>query len=589
MAWQYEPERITYFAATHTRGKRHAFGIRAKDRDKHFYTIGKSGMGKSTMLENMAIQDIQNGEGICFIDPHGSTADKLLDFVPEERIKDVIYLAPFDTEHPIAFNIMEDVGYDNRHKVVAGLMGVFERIWADSWSTRMQYILQNTLFALLEYPGSTILDVNRMLVNKAYREDVVSHITDPVVASFWKEEFANYTDRYTQEATPAIQNKIGQLGSSPLIRNILGQPHSSFDVRNAMDERKILIVNLSKGRMGEANAALLGAMLVIKIYLGALSRAEEPAALLRDLPPMYFYVDEFQNVVNNAFENILAEARKYKLALIIAHQYITQMPEEVRDAVFGNVGTTVMFRVGPIDAEFLETVFKPTFVAEDMENLGRGDIYLSLMIDGVGSQPFSAQTLPPIEEPDISFREDIIAYSRERYGRARAGVEKAIREQGEKWQGALTAKHKQDSSKGQQRPGGGKPYQGRPQEPRREVLTKSPTPPPPPPSSRPPMEVLREKGREERPKVAPVEHQARPKRSEEERSRNDLREAIAQATKEKTSAVEKEEKKRDPMPVVPSKKKEESRSPEGKTEEKSQKNVREDVPPDVLERVLKGE
>ena len=447
--WTPDPERITFMAATHTRGKNVAFGIRAKDRDKHMYIIGKSGMGKSTLLENMAIQDIQNGEGMIFVDPHGSTAEKLLDFIPQDRVKDVMYFAPFDTDFPIGFNILEDVGYDNRHKVVAGLMGVFERIWADAWSARMQYILQNTLFALLEYPGATIIDVNRMLVNKAFREDVIQHVTDPIVAMFWKEEFAGYSDKYTQDATPAIQNKIGQFVSNPLIRNILGQAKSTFDFRKMMDERKIVIVNLSKGRMGEANAALLGSMLVIKIYLSALSRAEESAVAMSRLPNCYFYVDEFQNVTNQAFENILSESRKYKLCLTIANQYIEQMEEEVRNAVFGNVGTTVIFRIGPMDAQFLEPVFGPTFLPEDMVGLGRGDIYLNLMIDGVGSAPFSAHTLPPVDAPAESYRDDIVYHTRQRYGRPRAIVEQEVREAGEKWQGAAKEKHKQDSARGQ--------------------------------------------------------------------------------------------------------------------------------------------
>lgn len=449
--WKNDPERVTFLAATHTRGKNVAFGIRAKDRDKHMYILGKSGMGKSTLLENMAIQDIQNGEGMIFIDPHGSTAEKLLDFVPQDRIKDTLYLAPFDTDNPVGFNILEDVGYDNRHKVVAGLMGVFERIWADAWSARMQYILQNTLFALLEYPGATIIDVNRMLVNKAFREDVINHITDPVVAMFWKEEFAGYSDKYTQDATPAIQNKIGQFVSNPLIRNILGQAKSSFDIRKMMDERKIIIINLSKGRMGEANAALLGSMLVIKVYLSALTRAEESAVSMAKLPQCYFYVDEFQNVVSRAFENILSESRKYKLCLTIANQYIEQMPEEVRNAVFGNVGTTIIFRVGPMDAQFLEPVFGPTFLPEDMVGLGLGDIYLTLMIDGVGTAPFSAHTLAPVLEPSVSFKDDIITWTRARYGRVRADVEKEVREAGEKWQDAAREKHKADSSRGQQK------------------------------------------------------------------------------------------------------------------------------------------
>jgi hypothetical protein len=418
--------RVTYFAATHTRGKREMFGIRAADRGKHIYVIGKTGMGKSTMLENMAIQDIQNGEGIAFIDPHGSTAEKLLDFVPYDRIKDVVYFAPFDTDHPIGFNVMEDVGYDKRHLVVSGLMGALKRIWVDAWSARMEYILQNTLLALLEYPESTLLDVNRMLTNKTFRNAVVEKITDPIVKGFWTEEFAQFTDTYTREATPAIQNKIGQFTANPLIRNIVGQGKSSFDLRKIMDEKKIFIVNLSKGRMGETNASLLGSMLVVKIYLAAMSRADEPAAVMARLPRFYFYVDEFQSMMNEAFADILSESRKYKLALTLANQYIEQMEEEVRDAVFGNVGTLIVFRVGPFDAEVLETVFDPTFTPEDLVALGIGQIYLTLMIDGVGSKPFSAETIPPIETPPISYRDDVVHVSRERYGRVRAEVEAAV-------------------------------------------------------------------------------------------------------------------------------------------------------------------
>lgn len=418
--------RVTYFASTHTRGKREMFGIRAGDRDKHIYIIGKTGMGKSTMLENMAIQDIQNGEGVAFIDPHGSTAERLLDFVPHERIKDVLYLAPFDTDHPIGFNVMEDVGYDKRHLVVSGLMGAFKRIWVDMWSARMEYILQNTLLALLEYPDSTLLDVNRMLSNKVFRSAVVQKITDPIVRTFWAEEFATYTDTYTREATPAIQNKVGQFTSNPLIRNIVGQPQSSFDLRAMMDEKKIFIVNLSKGRMGETNAALLGSMLVVKIYLAAMSRADEPAARMRLLPRFNFYVDEFQSMMNEAFADILSESRKYKLALTLANQYIEQMEEKVRDAVFGNVGTLVCFRVGPFDAEVLKTVFEPTFMAQDLVGLGIGQIYLTLMIDGVGSSPFSAETLPPIEAPPISYKDDVIRYSRAQYSRPRAEIEAIV-------------------------------------------------------------------------------------------------------------------------------------------------------------------
>ena len=423
---QDDDRRITYFGATHTRGKREMFGIRAEDRGKHIYVIGKTGMGKSTMLENMAIQDIQNGEGIAFIDPHGSTAERLLDFVPHERIKDVLYFAPFDTDYPIGFNVMEDVGYDKRHLVVSGLMGALKRIWVDAWSARMEYILQNTLLALLEYPDTTLLDVNRMLTNKEFRKAVVEKITDPIVKSFWTEEFAAFTDTYTREATPAIQNKVGQFTANPLIRNIVGQPQSTFNLREIMDKKKIFIVNLSKGRMGETNAALLGSMLVVKIYLAAMSRADEPGARMARLPRFYFYVDEFQSMMNEAFADILSESRKYKLALTLANQYIEQMEEEVRDAVFGNVGTLICFRVGPFDAEVLETVFQPTFLPEDLVNLGIGQIYLTLMIDGVGSPPFSAETIPPIEAPAVSYRDDVIRFSRAEYSRARSEMEAMI-------------------------------------------------------------------------------------------------------------------------------------------------------------------
>lgn len=423
-----DDRRITYFGTTHTRGKRQMFGIRGIDRGKHMYIIGKTGMGKSTMLENMAIQDIQHGEGIAYIDPHGSTAEKLLDFVPHERINDVVYFAPFDTDHPMGFNVMEDVGYDKRHLVVAGLMGALKRIWVDAWSARMEYILQNTLLALLEYPGSTLLDVNRMLTNKTFRDAVVAVVKDPIVRSFWVDEFANFTDTYTREATPAIQNKIGQFVSNPLIRNIVGQPKSSFDLRQMMDEKKIFIVNLSKGRMGETNASLLGSMLTVKIYLAAMSRADEPPSRLAKLPRCFFYVDEFQSMMNEAFADILSESRKYKLALTLANQYVEQMEEKVREAVFGNVGSLIAFRVGPFDAETLKTVFEPTFFAEDLVNLGLGQIYLTLMIDGVGSQPFSADTLPPIETPAISYKEDVIVHTRGVYARPRIDVERMIAE-----------------------------------------------------------------------------------------------------------------------------------------------------------------
>lgn len=420
--------KITYFAETDARNKRVKFGIKDEDRLRHIYSIGKTGMGKSTMLENMAIQDIQNGNGMAFLDPHGKTADMLLDYIPEDRIKDVIYFAPFDTEFPISFNVMEDVGPERRHLVVSGLMSAFEKIWEDQWSARMAYILQNTLAALLEYPGATMLGINRMLTDKSYRSKVVENVKDPTTKAFWVEEFAKYTDKYAAEATPAIQNKVGQFVSNPLIRNIIGQSESSFDVRKIMDEKKILIVNLSKGLVGEGNANLLGAMLVTKIYLAAMSRADVSPQELKKLPNFYLYVDEFQSFANKSFADILSEARKYKLSLNITHQYIEQMAEEVRAAVFGNVGTMITFRVGSYDAEILEKEFAPVFTMEDIVNLGFVQIYLKLMIDGVASQPFSAVTLPPMPKPEISLRDKVMEISRKNYAHPKAEVEKKIKE-----------------------------------------------------------------------------------------------------------------------------------------------------------------
>ncbi len=422
-----DDNKVTYFAQTDSRSRRVPFGIKSKDRSRHMYVVGKTGMGKSTLLENMAIQDIRNGEGIAFIDPHGKTAELLLEYIPEERLKDVLYFAPFDMEHPISFNVMEDVGVDKRHLVVNGLMSTFEKIWVDAWSARMAYILNNTLLALLEYPGSTLLGINRMLADKEYRKRVVENIKDPSVRSFWVDEFGKYTEKYAAEATPAIQNKVGQFTSNPLIRNIIGQSASSFDIRKIMDEKKIMIVNLSKGRVGEGNANLLGSMLITKIYLAAMSRADASESALHKLPNFYLYVDEFQSFANKSFADILSEARKYKLNLIITHQYIEQMEEEVRDAVFGNVGTMVTFRVGAFDAEVLEKEFAPQFTAEDLVNLGIYQIYLKLMIDGVGSAPFSATTLPPIERPMVSPRDQVIEESRKTFSAPREKVEDEIR------------------------------------------------------------------------------------------------------------------------------------------------------------------
>ncbi len=419
--------KITYIGEVDFRNRSVTFGIKERDRTRHTYVIGKTGMGKSTLLENLAIQDMENGEGICFIDPHGSTAEKLLDFVPESRIKDVVYFAPFDDARPIGLNVLEKVEANKRHLVANGLMAAFKKLFKDQFSARMEYILNNIILALMENEGQSLLGVNRMLTDKDYRKFIVSNVTDPTVKDFWEKEYANYTDRFAQEAAPAIQNKVGQFVANPLIRNIIGQSHTSFNLREIMDQKKILIVNLSKGKVGESNANLIGSLLITKIYLAAMSRADAGPYELDKLPPFYFYVDEFQNFANESFASILSEARKYNLALTVAHQYVEQMTDEVKAAIFGNVGTMITFRVGATDAEVFEKEFAPYFVADDLVNLSFRQIYLRLMIDGAGSRPFSARTLDMAVKKEISHADAVIAYSRNTYGRSLVEVEDEIK------------------------------------------------------------------------------------------------------------------------------------------------------------------
>jgi Type IV secretion-system coupling protein DNA-binding domain len=421
-----DPQKVTYLGKVDFRNKELPFGIKARDRTRHMYVIGKTGMGKSTLLENLAIQDINNGEGVCVIDPHGSMAEKLLDYIPESRVKDVVYFAPFDGDNPIGLNVLEKVTPDKRHLVANGVMAAFKKLFKDQFSARMEYILNNIILALLENDGQSLLGVNRMLTDKEYRKQIVSNVTDPTVKDFWEKEYANYTDRFAAEAAPAIQNKVGQFVANPLIRNIIGQQKTSFDIRELMDNKKILIVNLSKGKVGEGNANLIGSLLITKIYLAAMSRADVGHAELEKLPPFYFYVDEFQNFANESFASILSEARKYNLALTVAHQYVEQMEDEVKSAVFGNVGTMVVFRVGATDAEIFEKEFAPYFTMDDIVNLSAFQVYLRLMIDGVGSNPFSASMLPPIQKPAISYEQAVIAYTRTTYGKPRFVVEEEI-------------------------------------------------------------------------------------------------------------------------------------------------------------------
>jgi hypothetical protein len=416
-------EQITILGETNFRNQRRKFGIKTDDRRRHIYIVGKTGMGKTHLLENMIISDILTGKGVAVIDPHGEFAQDVLNYIPENRIEDVIYFNPGDINYPIAFNPLEHVGSEYRHLIASGIMGVFKKIWPDVWSARMEYILNNSLLALLEFPGSTLLGIMRLLSDRDYRNKVVENLTDPVIKNFWITEFARYTQRLETEATAAIQNKVGQFISNPLIRNIVGQSRSTIDMRKIMDEGKILIANLSKGKVGEDNSALLGAMLITRLQLAAMSRVDVLEVKRRDF---YLYVDEFQNFATDSFVNILSEARKYRLCLTLAHQYIDQLSEKLAPAIFGNVGTIIAFRVGAEDGEFLEKEFLPDFNANDLVNLAKYNIYLKLMIDGIASKPFSAQTLPRISKIKENLLDLIIENSRNKYAVPRAQVEKMI-------------------------------------------------------------------------------------------------------------------------------------------------------------------
>ena len=411
---------ITFIGETNFRNERKIFGIKPDDRRRHIYVLGKSGSGKSVLLENMAIQDIRNGNGICFADPHGDSSEKLLKSIPPHRINDVVYFNPSDTECPIAFNPMDSVS--DRHLTASGLVAVFKKIWSDSWGPRLEDTLRNTLLALLENK-STLLDVQRMLREEAFRNKIVSNLKDPVVKNFWTKTFAKWNDRYREEAVAPVQNKIGQFISSPLIRNIIGQKKTSFHIRSLMDNKKILIMNLSKGKIGEDNSALLGALMITKIQLSAMERGDIPEEERKDF---YLYVDEFQNFATESFCNILSEARKYRLNLILANQYIEQIKEEITKAVFGNCGTIIAFRVGSQDGQALEKELPP-FTQEDFINLPRFSIYLKLCIDNQTGQAFSATSLPPLDLEETSKNADKIIYqSRQRYCKEKREVEETI-------------------------------------------------------------------------------------------------------------------------------------------------------------------
>ncbi|MDL2363160.1 MAG: DUF87 domain-containing protein [Patescibacteria group bacterium] len=409
---------ISPIAAANFRGKNLAFGLPRSDRGRHLYILGQTGVGKSGLLELLTISDIYSPYGFAVIDPHGDYALSILRRIPASRAKDVIYFNPADTEYPIAFNPMEVSDPKLRTHTVSELIGVLKRMF-ESWGPRLEYILRYSLLALLEYPDATMLDITRILTDKKFRKEVLSYVTDPVVRNFWEVEFASWNDKFAAEAVAPVLNKVGAFTANPIVRNIIGQPKSSFNIRKIMDERKILIVNLSRGLVGEDNASLLGALLVTKIQLASMSRADIPA---EERIPFYLYVDEFQNFATDSFATILSEARKYALNLTVANQYIAQMSVEVKDAVFGNVGSMIAFRMGADDATSMLRYFEPNFEQYDLVHMNNRNIVINMTINGEKTPAFSAVTLN-LPQQNLDETAAIIDNSRKLYSLHKTEVE----------------------------------------------------------------------------------------------------------------------------------------------------------------------
>lgn len=417
-----DAEEVSLFGLTNFRGRHLKFGIKRRDRGRHLYIIGQTGAGKSFLLLLLTLSDIYHDIGFAVVDPHGDYATDIMKYIPEHRLKDVVYMNPADREYPMAFNPMEVSDPAMKDHISSELVGVLKRMF-DSWGPRLEYILRYTILALLDYPECTMLDIPRMLNEKDFRKKVIREIKDPVVKSFWITEFASWNEKFASEAVAPVLNKVGAFVANPLVRNIIGQQKSAFNVREIMDKGKILLVNLSRGQVGEDNAAILGALMVTKIQLAAMSRADMPMEQRR---PFYLYVDEFQNFATDSFAVILSEARKYGLNLTVANQYVSQMPEVVRDAVFGNVGTMISFRIGPGDSTILGRYFEPVFEAIDLTKLHNQSVFISMIIDGEKATPFSAATLR-MPDPENDRTQQIIQMTRDHFASRRDVVEADIR------------------------------------------------------------------------------------------------------------------------------------------------------------------
>lgn len=392
---------ITFFADTNFRNELQTFGIKRVDRRAHIYILGKTGTGKSTLLENLMLSDLRNGYGFALLDPHGDLVQRIKDRIPDSRIADVIDFDISDPSQPFGFNPLADVPVDKRPLACSGLIQVFKHLWSDSWGPRLEYILRNCLLSLLDYPGATLSDVMRILVEKPFRREVLKHVSNKQVREFWFNEYEKFPERFKVEAISPVQNKVGAFLTHPLLRRILEKPKQTLRLRKIMDEGKILLVNLAKGKIGEDTANLIGSLLVSRFDLAAISRANIPEEERKDFT---LFLDEFHNFTTQSLASMLSELRKYRNSLVLSHQFMTQLSLPIRDAILGNAGTIIIFRIGAFDAEILAKEFSPEISAIDFTNLPNYHIYLKMMIDGKVSPPFSAITLPP--SPDTNSKND---------------------------------------------------------------------------------------------------------------------------------------------------------------------------------------
>lgn len=418
-----EMKNLAVFGETNFQNEKSVFGIKTEDRRRHLYIVGKSGVGKSKLLELLMSSDLQSGRGLIILDPHGDLAKEIVNFIPDNRLKDVVYFDPSDLDYPIGFNPMEGVGqFEFKQNIVSGFISIFKKLFGLNWNERFEHVLRYTTLALLEYPNASILGIPRMLTDNMFRQEVIGYITDPLVKKFWTTEFSAWNDQFASQAIVPIINKIGQFVANPMIRNIVGQSKTGFSLDDLMNKEKIFIANLSMGKLGEENSALLGSMLITKIWQTAISRASIPEDDRKDA---FLYVDEFQNFATTTFANILSEARKYRLNLTVAHQYIQQLPGEVRATIFGNVGNIISFRVGGEDAQILVKEFEPVFNVNDFLNLDIRNFFIKMSVDGQTSQPFSATTIT-LNKSSENKLEKVIELSRKQWAKTRKKAEDEI-------------------------------------------------------------------------------------------------------------------------------------------------------------------